>query len=524
MSNPSSRPLSDRRKTRRSYSALDASSDPIDANVSPSAQSVSSSRVSKTFGRVYTPNRIVTMILDLADYRGAKIVGRHVIDNSCGDGAFLTQIVERYSEVCGARTLKRNLETFVHGVELDPDERGKCVANLDKIALKHGLTGVRWDVVCGDALTIDRFDGKMDYVLGNPPYIRVHNLGASFERVRKLQFAQGGMTDLYLAFYEIGLKMLNPRGVLGYITPSSFFTSVAGAPLREYLAANNCLEKIVDLGHYQAFEATAYTAIAVLKKDRSIPTTEAYRYDGELHSIGALTLDDFRIDGRFYFAAKSDLNILRETLALGSQSDRFAVKNGFATLADSFFIGDSLGFTRTIPVVKASTGKWTRCLFPYEDAKLVPFDVLAQDKALKEYYEKHADALKKRSLTDPKEWYGFGRTQGIKDAAKPKIAINNLIRNANDIKLEFCPAGSGVYGGLYILSDLSLDEIKSYVCNADFVRYVSLLKKYKSGGYFTYSSKDLKTYLEYAYVKRRGNGKQQDKTPKQYDAPKRQTK
>ena len=56
----------------------------------------------------------------------------------------------------------------------------------------------------------------MDYVLGNPPYVRVHNLGDSFDLIKNFLFAQNGMTDLYIVFYEIGLRMLNKDGILGY--------------------------------------------------------------------------------------------------------------------------------------------------------------------------------------------------------------------------------------------------------------------------------------------------------------------
>jgi len=50
----------------------------------------------KTKGRVYTPDYIVKNILDMAHYNGAHILKKHVIDNSCGDGAFLCEIVDRY--------------------------------------------------------------------------------------------------------------------------------------------------------------------------------------------------------------------------------------------------------------------------------------------------------------------------------------------------------------------------------------------------------------------------------------------
>jgi adenine-specific DNA-methyltransferase len=42
----------------------------------------------KVKGRVYTPDYIVCNILDLCGYDGVDILEKHIIDNSCGDGAF----------------------------------------------------------------------------------------------------------------------------------------------------------------------------------------------------------------------------------------------------------------------------------------------------------------------------------------------------------------------------------------------------------------------------------------------------
>ena len=99
----------------------------------------------KKHGRVYTPNYIVKIILDFGGYSTPNILQKHVIDNSCGDGAFLVEIVDRYcSEFIKQRadleTLKKHLETYIHGIELDTVESKLCVQNLCKVAEKYGVT------------------------------------------------------------------------------------------------------------------------------------------------------------------------------------------------------------------------------------------------------------------------------------------------------------------------------------------------------------------------------------------------
>ena len=408
--------------------------------------------------------------------------------------------------------MSKELAAYIHGIDIDGIECQKCIENLNEAVKHYGLSDVDWDITCADALSIDKYNGKMDYVLGNPPYVRVHNLGDSFDCIKKFSFAQNGMTDLYIVFYEIGLKMLNDAGVLGYITPSSFFNSLAGKYMRAHLVRHNLLDKIVDLKHFQAFNATTYTTITILKNNREQKTTNYYRFEdknGFPHYVDALGAEDYYICDNFYFANKKQLNELRRILTFNTAKEHFAVKNGFATLADSFFIGEFDFEEFTIPVVKASTGKQYKCIFPYSKGKLVPYRNLTENLSIKNYFEAYKESLLKRSLDKDSDWYGFGRTQGINDVYRCKYAINVLIRTPFDLKLIKCDKGVGVYSGLYIVTEVAESELREMLYNEDFVSYISLLGKYKNGGYYTFSSKDLKNYLEYKYSQRNGLANEQ---------------
>ena len=458
----------------------------------------------KTNGRIYTPDFIVSNILDLCDYRGTKILKKNIIDNSCGDGAFLVEVVRRYCEAAhnagfSVAELAVDLLTFVHGIEIDQNECEKCRANVSRVAAAYGVTGVNWDIVCSDTLTVENYNGKMDFVVGNPPYVRVHNLLDSYNSVKGFSFAQNGMTDLYIVFYEIGLKMLNSTGVLGYISPSSFFNSLAASTMREYVALNRNIKTVVDLKHFQPFEATTYTTIIILTNQRNY-FVDYYEYDQGKRApfaVSRLNYEDFAMNGSFVFGKKRILNGLQEIITRTTEMP-ITVKNGFATLCDEFFIGEWLFSDYTIPIIKASTGRVAKCIFPYDKfGKLIPYDVLTKDRMLKEHYDRYADMLKNRSLENSDNWHGFGRSQGINDVNKNKYAINTLIRNVGDIKLKSCEQGTGVYSGLYILTDLEINELKSVLFTEEFINYIAMLGKYKSGGYYTYSSKDLARYLNY---------------------------
>jgi adenine-specific DNA-methyltransferase len=464
----------------------------------------------KANGRTYTPAFLVANILDLCDYNGAKILGKHIIDNSCGDGAFLTEVARRYCEVAksenfSAMQIAADLSNFVHGIEIDAEECEKCRANLLKAVADFGITDVNFDIICADALTIKKYNGKMDYVVGNPPYVRVHNLLDSYNLVKEFSFAKNGMTDLYIVFYEIGLEMLNSTGILGYISPSSLFNSVAASALRNHLVNGCHIKKVVDLKHFQPFEATTYTAITILASQKN-DFVDYYEYDKSNSiplAVSRLNYEDFAMNGIFAFGEKSVLVELQKMMLSSVKTSVCVVKNGFATLCDNFFIGDLPFEAYTIPIVKASTGNIAKCFFPYDNCgKHIPLEILTKNPTIKAYYDTYAEQLKKRSLENEKLWHGFGRSQGINDINKKKYAINALVRNVDDIKLRLCDEGTGIYSGLYILTELKIDELRNVLLTDDFITYVAMLGKYKSGGYYTYSSKDLSRYLNYKFAER----------------------
>lgn len=462
-------------------------------------------KIIKTRGKVYTPPNIVAHILDLSDYFGKSILKKHVIDNSCGDGAFLVEVVKRYIDEALAnnfsnKDIKSDLETYIHGIEINSEEREKCLKNVSAISEKYNLKNIKWDIICENSLNVDKYDGKMDYVVGNPPYVRVHNLGDSLKNIKTFKFSTKGMTDLFIVFFEIGLKMLNKNGILGYITPSSLFNSLACNNIRKHFLNNKLLTKIVDFKHNQVFDVTTYSTISILSNTNKKEEVEYYEYDANndaLIFVDNLKYKDFYINKNFYFTNKDNLNYLEKLLNNKTKNNLVEVKNGFATLSDKFFIGKFDFKDYIIPIIKASTGEHKECLFPYKKGSLVSYEDLTKNKKLKKYFEDNKTNLKQRSLEKEANWYGFGRSQGIKDVCKNKLTINSIIKDLSSIKLNRCPKGTGVYSGLYILTDIEEEKIKKIINDEKFINYIKMLGKYKSGGYYTYSSKDLKKYLEY---------------------------
>ena len=110
-------------------------------------------------------------------------------------------------------------------------------------------------------------------VIGNPPYIRIQTMKETapqeveFYKQRYCTAIKGNY-DIYVVFIERGLQLLNRFGKLGFILPNKFLTTDYGSALRELLGRNRSVESIVDFGHEQVFEATTYTCLLFLSREK----------------------------------------------------------------------------------------------------------------------------------------------------------------------------------------------------------------------------------------------------------------
>jgi len=82
-----------------------------------------------------------------------------------------------------------------------------------------------------------------------------------------------GVADLYTYFYEKGVQILKPDGILCYIVTNKWLRSGYGEALRRFFTQNSIFEKIIDFGHAPIFkEADVFPCIVSLRKrSPSIP-------------------------------------------------------------------------------------------------------------------------------------------------------------------------------------------------------------------------------------------------------------
>lgn len=105
----------------------------------------------KATGEVFTPTPLVQEILDQLPLEVFTDPAKTFLDNSCGDGQFLGEVLIRKME--NGSTFEEALST-VYGVDMMQDNVDECRRRLvcGRVDLEHV---VRRNIVCHNALTYD---------------------------------------------------------------------------------------------------------------------------------------------------------------------------------------------------------------------------------------------------------------------------------------------------------------------------------------------------------------------------------
>ena len=304
----------------------------------------------KSHGVVYTPRWLVDLILDKVDFNGSFGT---IIDPACGDGAFLAAAAERIIKNTTNKTaLKKRLQTEIYGVDVDAAVIAKCKNRLSAIAQKAGISTVKWNLRHGDCVdkkTAVSLCDSFDFVVGNPPYVRIQNLGESRRLAlqNNWQLCSGGSTDIYIAFFELGVKMLKEKGKLGFITPNTWLKTQAAGELRRFFRREKIVKTLIDFEHWQLFEnVTTYSLITILQKGARHDSFSLIKGDkkGELRPLGNIALNDMR-DDNWILCAPQALKKLQAMIK--NRAPLSAIANihvGITTLADKCYIFHSPDF------------------------------------------------------------------------------------------------------------------------------------------------------------------------------------
>jgi type I restriction-modification system DNA methylase subunit len=346
--------------------------------------------------------------LEAASQYEARLQRLRIIDPACGSGAFLIAafrrllderiMVEREKQrlakratalsVDEARLTSEILSNNIFGVDINPAsvEIAKLALWLHSARADSPLSSLDSAILCGNSLVgedfwkgrkadqsykdrINAFDwasafpavfaqGRFDIVLGNPPYVSIQAVRAIDPDVadylqehrgdETYSSAQTGNFDLYLPFFEKGLKLLADGGRMGFIAPSLWTINQHGEGLRRFVRHGRHLERWVDFKAHQIFEdATTYTALQIFRKEPVDAPLIAVAPDGEVADIDwsdpalAVPYEALPERGEWLMATGAERALIdrlaRNCLKLGDKKVAHGIVVGIQTSADPIY-------------------------------------------------------------------------------------------------------------------------------------------------------------------------------------------
>jgi methylase of polypeptide subunit release factors len=420
---------------------------------------------------VYTRPDVVALILDLTGYQKGDpaLLDRRVLEPSCGEGAFLREIVSRLLAAVEARREDLSWEDpRWDGAITAVDLSSRAVDISRAVVLEHllraGCPEARAAMLAGrwvfqtDFLLHDWSSRQFDVVVGNPPYLRIEDIPARVcAEYRALWGTATDRADLYVPFFECGLELLSTQGALGFICANRFAKNQYGAALRRLIADRYHVRHYINLEHTQPFlaDVSAYPAIIVLDRMRGAST-----HAESVEDLAPATLDRIREghggceaencfdewypDGAPWISTSKTkraglLSLEKEYPTIEASAPGTRIGIGIATGADDVFVlparRDDIEASRQVPLILSSdiSNESADCsgsvlVNPFSDAGDGSLVRLEDFPGFRAYVEQHADRLKKRHCAKnrPQQWFRTIDRYWPALTTKPKLVIPDI--------------------------------------------------------------------------------------------------
>jgi hypothetical protein len=454
------------------------------------------------YGAVFTQRWVVELILDLVGYTSDRdLASLYAIEPACGSGAFLGPMVERLSESCRLRGSRLSeAADAIRACDLQPSHveasrrlvEGCPLADWRSAAEARELAEhwVRHD----DFLLGLHEVGTADFVIGNPPYIRLEAVSTErSDAYRRACSTMGGRADVYVGFFEVGLTALREGGALGFICADRWMRNQYGQQLRRLVASHFSVDAVIEMHDVDAFdeEVSAYPSVTIIRRaEQGRPVVATARSDFDATSahrlrewIRANEKDDpshpsfeaarlptwFGADSSWPNASPERLALLARleralpTLEDGETGTRVGI--GVATGADRVFVvsdGELVEPDRLLPLAMARdtdsghlrwSGHYLVDPWDGDTGALVSLDDYPR---LRAYLDANASALCRRKVADrrPQQWY---RTIDRVDHAltdTPKLLIPDIKAQLHAV---LDPGGAYPHHNLYWVASSAWD-------------------------------------------------------------------
>lgn len=208
----------------------------------------------KELGAYYTPSILASLLAEWA----IRSPSNRILEPGFGGCGFLQAAVDRLSEL-GCLTPKNQL----YGCDIDP----QAFAYLSD---KLGILNIERRYILSDFVAVSPGDFSVhafDVVIGNPPYVSLHNMPNSQKESIKAWRAKekiklNGRASLWAYFVLHAMSFLKSGGKMAWVLPGSFLQADYAASIREAITA--CFEDII------AIQLTERMFLSVGTEERTV--------------------------------------------------------------------------------------------------------------------------------------------------------------------------------------------------------------------------------------------------------------
>ena len=484
-----------------------------------------------------------------------------VVDPACGSGAFLVYVFDylmaenqRVANILGNNLfsgedyIKSILKNNIYGVDLNDEsvEITKLSLWLKSAQKGKKLTTLDNNIKCGNSLISDSsvagdkaFDwqdqfpeifakGGFDVVVGNPPYVRVQNIGnKEVDYYFNKYQSPSGKLDLSILFFEKSLDLVSDMGKIAFVSSSQWIQTDYGRKIRLILS-KGFIEEIIDFGSLPVFQdADTYPAIFTITKRLNdklvygVISVKDQLNDSSIKSVKKIDIDYSRLgEAAWQF---NDFNLIEK---LNSKNIDFVPLSSLGRA----YIGDLTGMDEAFVLTKTqakSLGLEQDLLLPYayrgnevtrfgrvepEAVVIYPYTrgdkgeaVLMEEVYFKEHYPKTYTYLEtfKPSLQkrlDSRKIYATGSRwfRHLRPGSFLYIEPRKLIFKGIDVvstvaTLDENTAFNGANCPAIIITnnDYSFEYIASILNSRLVTQYLNSISPKKLGGYYRYSATNI---------------------------------
>lgn len=488
----------------------------------------------KSTGQVFTPTTVVDEMLDAVGYveSNAKIIYSTIMEPSFGKGVFLLEAIRRLVSAARASRIEEwdipgIIDNNIWGMELDEKLYAEAIDAINSLCIELNVSpGVSLPHLWrGNALdAIGRYDKAFAYVVGNPPYVRPHHLSPEdLAKVKSLSLTTG-TTDLYIAFFEMCISMLDDDGKLAFITPNSFMKNTSQKAFRSYLLEHGLLRGLTDYRSVPVFEdASTYATITYLERSDA-PQDISYLLESPGATLStSIPYASLIADRSAAWNFADPLGVLASQPSKSRSFEELGtIQYGLTTLRNDVYFDaqpseDNAGVTLfhgipvetelLRPVTKASKYRGddvkSRAIFPYIETLSGGQRPLTEDELSTQYPLAYAYFVKRRSDLDGRSldsgavsWFQYGRSQAVNSANLHKMSLGHVISPNIPPVAYALPVGCLTYSGMFIVprAGVKADDINAVISTPDFLAYCHAVGKDMSGGFVAITPTNVRAY------------------------------